>query len=67
MGILQYVTPPGGREACPPNGAKSFLSLVQDEMMGIITVRLRHQSHHGEMVPRQVACQHDIKISTRTK
>jgi hypothetical protein len=36
-----YVTAPGGQEACPPNGAKSFLSLVQDEMIGgIITVSL---------------------------
>ena len=36
-----YVTAPGGQEARPPNGAKSFLSLVQDEKIGgIITVSL---------------------------
>jgi hypothetical protein len=32
MGII--CNTPGGREARPPNGAKSFLSLVQDEMIG---------------------------------
>jgi hypothetical protein len=29
-----YVTASGGQEAHPSNGAKSFLSLVQDEMIG---------------------------------
>ena len=29
-----YVTTPGGQVARPPNGAKSFVSLVQDDMVG---------------------------------